>query len=57
MTYDAQLAGVPVHGLRSTHFSFAQAGEEWVYALRPPHYRVVTVDETTFTSEIVEVAL
>ncbi|MCC6717002.1 MAG: metallophosphoesterase [Acetobacteraceae bacterium] len=57
MTYEARLAGVPVLGLRSTHFSFAQSGEEWVYALRPPQYRVVTVDGPRLSSDIVEVAL
>lgn len=57
MTYDAAISGIPVHGLRSTHFTFAQAGEEWVYALRPPHYRIVTVADGRLASEIVEVAL
>ena len=56
-TYEARIAGVPVYGLRSTHFSFGQAGEEWVYVLRPPQYRVVTVAEGVLRSEIVEVAL
>ena len=57
MTYESSLAGIPVHGLRSTHFSFAQAGDEWVYTLRPPHYRIVTVAEAVLAMEIVEVAL
>lgn len=57
MTYEALLAGVPVYGLRSTHFSFAQAGDEWIYALRPPHYRIVTVTDGALTTEIAEVAL
>jgi len=43
--------------LRSTHFSFAQAGHEWLYVLRPPHYRVVTVDGDTLSSTVVEVPL
>jgi len=57
MTVESELAGIPVLGLRSTHFSFAQAGDEWVYALRPPHYRVVTVADGAMTSLIVEVKL
>lgn len=57
LTVAAELAGIPVLGLRSTHFSFAQAGDEWVYALRPPQYRVVTVDGPALRSEVVEVAL
>ena len=54
---ESTLAGIPVLGLRSTHLSFAQAGDEWLYVLRPPHYRVVTVAGRTLTSEIVEVPL
>jgi len=57
LTVESELAGVPVLGLRSTHFSFAQAGEEWVYALRPPNYRVVTVAGGDLRTEVVEVAL
>jgi 3',5'-cyclic-AMP phosphodiesterase len=57
LTVESRLAGIPVLGLRSTHFSFALAGEEWVYVLRPPQYRVVTVAGATLSSEIVEVAL
>ena len=56
-TYETELAAIPVYGLRSTHYSFAQSGEEWCYVLRPPHYRVVTVDGDKLTSEIVEVAI
>lgn len=56
-TYESRIADVPVYGLRSTYFSFAQAGDEFCYVLRPPHYRMVTVDGTTVTSEVVEVVL
>jgi Icc protein len=57
LTVETALAGVKVLGLRSTHFSFAQAGDEWLYVLRPPQYRVVTVDGDALSSEVVEVAL
>ena len=57
LTVETALAGVKVLGLRSTHFSFAQAGDEFLYVLRPPQYRVVTVDGGTLASEVVEVAL
>ena len=57
LTVETALAGVTVLGLRSTHFSFAQAGDEWLYVLRPPQYRVVTVDGAALASEVVEVAL
>lgn len=57
LTVERALGAVPVLGLRSTHFSFAQAGDEWLYVLRPPQYRVVTVDGAALTTEVVEVAL
>jgi Icc protein len=57
LTVETALAGIPVLGLRSTHFSFAQAGDEWLYALRPPQYRVVTVADAALHSDVVEVAL
>ena len=57
LTVETALAGVKVLGLRSTHFSFAQAGDEWLYVLRPPQYRVVTVAGDALSSEGVEVAL
>jgi Icc protein len=56
-TYEGRIAGIPVLGLRSTFLSFAQSGDEWLLVARPPHYRVVTIDGTTLTSEIVEVPL
>jgi 3',5'-cyclic AMP phosphodiesterase CpdA len=57
LTVETALAGIPVLGLRSTHFSFAQSGDEFLYVLRPPQYRVVRVAGTTLTSETVEVPL
>lgn len=57
LTVETAMAGVPVLGLRSTHFSFAQAGDEWLYVLRPPQYRVVTVDGAALSSNVVEVPL
>ena len=56
-TYEAQLAGVPVYGLRSTMFSFTIEDGKVLAVLRPPHYRVVTMDEGKVRTEIVEVAL
>jgi Icc protein len=57
LTVENRLADIPVLGLRSTHFSFAQSGDEFLYVLRPPQYRVVRVAGTTLTSEVVEVPL
>ena len=56
-TFEAQLAGVPVYGLRSTMFSFTFEDGKLLAVLRPPHYRVVTVDDEKVSTEIVEVAL
>jgi hypothetical protein len=56
-SYEARLAGIPVYGLRSTTFSFAADGDNLLYVLRPPHYRVVTVDRTTVSTEIIEVVI
>ncbi|MCA1554983.1 MAG: metallophosphoesterase [Chloroflexi bacterium] len=56
-TFEAQLAGVPVYGLRSTTFSFVQQGDELLYVLRSPHYRVVTVEDGKVSTAIVEVTL
>ncbi|MCA1554085.1 MAG: metallophosphoesterase [Chloroflexi bacterium] len=56
-TYESQLEGVPIYGLRSTTFSFAQQGNQLLYVLRPPHYRVVRVDNAKITTKIIEVPL
>ncbi len=56
-TYESEIAGIPIFGLRSTTFSFAQQGDELLYVLRPPHYRVVTVADGQLSTEIVEVSV
>ena len=56
-TYESSIGGIPVYGLRSTTFSFAADGDKTLFVLRPPHYRIVKVDGTNVSSEIVEVAL
>jgi len=56
-TFEGQLAGVPVFGLRSTMFSFTVEDGNLLAVLRPPHYRIVTVDDGNVSTEIVEVAL
>lgn len=57
VTYEAVIAGVPTYGLRSTSYQFATLDNEVVCLLRAPHYRVVTIDQGTLTSRIVEVDL
>lgn len=56
-TFESRIADIPVYGLRSTTYSLVEHGEEILFALRPPHYRVVTVGDDGFRSEIVEVAI
>lgn len=56
-TFERELAGIPVLGLRSTCFQFAPIEGPLLRCLQPPHYRVVTVENTTLTSQIVEVPL
>lgn len=56
-TYQTVVGGIPVYGLRSTTFSFAADGDQTLFVLRPPHYRVVTISDRAVATEIVEVAL
>jgi 3',5'-cyclic-AMP phosphodiesterase len=53
-TYDQVVGGIPVFGLRSTAFSFAPQDEP-VVCLLPPQYRVITVQDGSLTTEVVEV--
>ncbi|MSP11624.1 MAG: hypothetical protein EXR62_01570 [Chloroflexi bacterium] len=43
-SYETQVAGVPVFGVRSTTFQFALQDER-LFCLRPPHYRLVTIED------------
>lgn len=56
-TFERELAGVPVLGLRSTCFQFAPLAGPLLRCLQPPHYRIVTIADGTLRSEIVEVPL
>lgn len=56
-TYERELAGVPVYGLRSTCFQFAPGDGPLLRCLQPPHYRVVTVEGGRLSTAIVEVPL
>jgi 3',5'-cyclic-AMP phosphodiesterase len=55
-TYEAEVAGIPIFGLRSTTFQFALQ-DELLFCLRPPHYRLVTIRDGRLTTEIFEVPL
>lgn len=56
-TFERELAGVPVLGLRSTCFQFAPIEGPLLRCLQPPHYRVVSIEGGALRSEIVEVPL
>ena len=56
-TYASEITGIPVYGLRSTTFSFAECGHEFLTVLRPPQYRLVNIQDRTLRTEVVDVAL
>jgi len=56
-TFERELAGVPVLGLRSTCFQFVPIEGPTLCCLLPPHYRIVTVEDGRLSSTIVEVPL
>ncbi len=57
VTFETRVRGIPVFGLRSTSYAFAQQGDEVLPVLRPPHYRVVSVSPAGLAIELVEVML
>jgi Icc protein len=56
LTYDQQVENIPVLGLRSTCYSFAQS-ESVQMVITNPHYRLVTIRDGVLSSRIVEVPL
>jgi 3',5'-cyclic AMP phosphodiesterase CpdA len=56
ITYELTVEGIPVFGLRSTAFPFAEQ-DEFLICLQPPHYRLVTVQDGTLHTQIFEVPL
>ena len=56
-TFETRVRDIPVFGLRSTSYAFAQQGDEVLPVLRPPHYRVIAVSPDALTTKIVEVPL
>lgn len=56
-THELIVRGIPVFGLRSTAFSFAPLDGEIVLCLRPPHYRLITVQNGTLHTQVFEVPL
>jgi len=55
-TYEAEVAGIPVFGLRSTAFQFTLQ-DKLFFCFSPPHYRLVTIHDGRLTTEIFEVPL
>jgi Icc protein len=55
-TYACEIAGVPVYGLRATAWQFALTDAP-LPTLEPPSYRLVTVDDGRFETDVVEVPL
>ena len=55
-TYESTVNGVPVFGLRSTAPQFVLQDEP-LACLLPPHYRLVTIQNSTLTTQIFEVPL
>ena len=56
ITYEIEVGGIPVFGVRSTAIPFANQDEP-LKALLPPHYRLVTIRDGILESKIFEVEL
>lgn len=56
ITYEKQVDGIPVYGLRSTAFPIALQDDP-LLTLQPPHYRLVSVQDGILTTGIFEVPL
>lgn len=56
LTYELQVEGIPVYGLRSTAFPLARTDEP-LLTLQPPQYRLVTVREGSLATQVFEVTL
>jgi len=56
VSYEIEVRGIPVFGVRSTAIPFVLQAEPLI-ALLPPHYRLVTIHDGVLTSQIFEVEL
>jgi Icc protein len=56
VTYEKEVGGIPVFGVRSTALPFVLQDEP-LTALLPPHYRLVTVKDGVLSTRIFEVEL
>lgn len=55
-TYETEMHGIPVFGLRATTFQFALQNEK-LFCLQPPHYRIVTIEDNKLSTQVMEVVL
>jgi 3',5'-cyclic AMP phosphodiesterase CpdA len=55
-TYEAQIEGIPVYGIRSTAPQFVSQAEP-LMCLENPHYRLINVADEDITTQIYEVPL
>jgi 3',5'-cyclic AMP phosphodiesterase CpdA len=56
ITYEEEVRGVPILGLRSTAYPFARTDDPTVI-LAPPHYRYVRIQDGILTSRIYKVVI
>lgn len=56
VTYELEQSGIPILGLRSTAFPFAETDEPTIL-IASPHYRYVSIQNGVLTSRIYEVPL
>jgi 3',5'-cyclic AMP phosphodiesterase CpdA len=54
ITYEDEYRGIPILGLRSTAYPFAQTDEIQIL-LAPPHYRFITIQNGILTSRVYKV--
>ena len=56
ITFEEQMEGIPLLGLRSTAYPFAKTDSP-LLLLAPPHYRFVTIQNNILTSRIYTVSI
>lgn len=56
VTYEKEVLGIPVYGLRSTAPQFVLQDEP-LLCLQPPHYRLITIHDGILTTRVFEVPL
>ena len=57
ITYEDEYKGIPILGLRSTAYPFAENEQKFQIILAPPHYRFVSIQNDILTSRIYKVSI